>query len=424
MAHRFLAALLLVAAFFLTVPANAQQAAKPFTQEQVHAMVRDGLGDETGAKAITERGIDFAPTEEFIQNLKTAGASEAFLAALRAAEHPGPANAQKPINQIQVFALLASQVPSHRVAALVHQRGVDFEPTNDYLQEVRLAGGEDELISALKSAKVTKPVTVDPATQARQAQVQQHVARGAELEQKGQYAQAEQEYRAALLLDYQNADLYAVLAVVLGEQEKWDDAVSAGREAVRLNPEDDAAHDNLGVSLGVKHDWNDAISEFREALRLNPDDAMAHVNLGMALGNEGNWDGVIAEEHQASRLDPNNDMAHNYLGWALGHKGDSDGEIAEYREALRLNPSNDHAHMGLGEVLANNKDWDGAIAEFREVVRLKPNNAEPHYILGLALELNDDRQGALHEFRAAHELKPYDSKYREAYEQVLPHNHP
>ncbi len=89
-----------------------------------------------------------------------------------------PANAKKPINQVQVFALLAGQVPSHRVTMLVQERGIDFEPTDDYLQEVRLAGGEDELISALKSAKVTRPVTIDPAAQARQTEVRQHAARG------------------------------------------------------------------------------------------------------------------------------------------------------------------------------------------------------------------------------------------------------
>jgi hypothetical protein len=78
-----------------------------------------------------------------------------------------PASARKPINQVQVFALLVGQVPSRRVTMLVQERGIDFEPTDDYLQEVRLAGGEDELISALQSAKVTKPVTVDPMAQAR-----------------------------------------------------------------------------------------------------------------------------------------------------------------------------------------------------------------------------------------------------------------
>ena len=116
-----------------------RRSAKPFTQEQVVSMVRDGFGDESGAKLIEQRGIDFAPSEDFLQTLKAAGASEAFLKALRAAVAPGlslanaalkggsttagpPASAKKPINQVQVFALLVGQVPSHRVAMLVHER--------------------------------------------------------------------------------------------------------------------------------------------------------------------------------------------------------------------------------------------------------------------------------------------------------------
>ena len=73
--------LMLMISFVLAAPTQGQQ--KPFTQEQVQGMVRDGLGDATGAKAIEQRGIDFAPTEDFLQSLKTAGANEAFLAALR-----------------------------------------------------------------------------------------------------------------------------------------------------------------------------------------------------------------------------------------------------------------------------------------------------------------------------------------------------
>ena len=42
--------------------------AKPFTQEQVSSMVRDGFGDESGAKLIELRGIDFAPAEDFMQS--------------------------------------------------------------------------------------------------------------------------------------------------------------------------------------------------------------------------------------------------------------------------------------------------------------------------------------------------------------------
>jgi hypothetical protein len=65
------------------LPPQAQQ--KPFTQDQVVSMVQDGFGDESGAKLIEQRGIDFAPAEDFMQSLEAAGASEAFLKALSAA---------------------------------------------------------------------------------------------------------------------------------------------------------------------------------------------------------------------------------------------------------------------------------------------------------------------------------------------------
>jgi hypothetical protein len=61
----------------LATPAGAEQ--DPFTEDQVQGMVRGGLGDEAGAKALEQRGIDFAPTEDFLQSLKAADASEAFL---------------------------------------------------------------------------------------------------------------------------------------------------------------------------------------------------------------------------------------------------------------------------------------------------------------------------------------------------------
>jgi tetratricopeptide (TPR) repeat protein len=297
--------LLLIALALTLAPANwAQQ--KPLAQDQVRGLVRGGLGDETGAKAIEQRGIDFAPAEDFLQSLKAAGASEAFLKALRAAKHPEPASAKKPLNQVQVFALLAGGVPSHRVTMLVEERGIDFEPTDDFLQEVRLAGGEDELVSALHSAKVTKPATVDPALQARQAEIRRHVARGAEFFQKRQYVQAEQEYRAALLLDSQNADLYVDLARVLGQQMKWNDAASAARQAVRLNSNNDMAHNNLGVALGNMGDVNGEIAEYREALRLNPNDADAHNSLGVALDQKGDRRGALEEFRAAYMLNPKN----------------------------------------------------------------------------------------------------------------------
>ena len=94
--------LLLVIPTILTLPLRAQQ--KPFTQGQVSNIVRAGLGDDSGAKLIEQRGIDFAPAEDFLQPLKAAGASEAFLNALRAARPPESASGKNLLHQVQILA--------------------------------------------------------------------------------------------------------------------------------------------------------------------------------------------------------------------------------------------------------------------------------------------------------------------------------
>src|SRR5208282_6900266 len=153
---------------------------------------------------------DFVLSDSFLQALKAAGASEAFLDALRSAKTPQAESTgdTKPLTQVQVLSLVAGSVPNHRVAILVQDRGIGFEPSEEFFRELRLAGGDDELIDALKNANVTKSTTVDPASVARQAEIGQHTARGAELLKKSQFADAETEYRAAVQLDPQNPDLH------------------------------------------------------------------------------------------------------------------------------------------------------------------------------------------------------------------------
>ena len=415
--RKTLTLLMLAMGLVFALSAWAQQ--KPLTRDQVQGLVRDGLGDESGVKLIEQRGIDFAPAEDFLQSLKATGASEAFLKALHAAKQPEPASAKKPLHQVQILALVAGEVPSHRVAVLVNERGIDFEPHDDYLHEVRLGGGDDELITALKNAKVTKPATVDPTAQARQAEVQQHVARGAGLLQKNQYADAEVEYRAAVRLDPENADLHHNLGVALEREHDLDGAIAEYREAVRLNPNYELPHLGLGNSLLGKGDPDGAITEYREAVRLNPNLADAHHSLGAGLERKGDMDGAIAEYREALRLNPNFADAHHSLGATLERKGDMDGAIAEYRETLRLNPNYDLPHLGLGNALLSKGDLDGAIAQYREALRLNPNLADAHHNLGVALERKGDRPGALVEYREAYTLAPKNAQFKQDYEHLL-----
>ena len=347
--------LILAIGLIAVLPLAAQQ--KPFTQEQVSNMVRDGFGDDSGAKLIEQRGIDFEPAEDFLQGLKTAGASDAFLAALRVPKASKPTAAAKPLNQVQILALMAGGVPNQRVVILVNSRGIDFDVKDDFVQQVSQAGGDAPLIASLKNARVIKPInaTIDPELEARQSDERRHMATGGELSRKGQYALAEVEYRAALKLDPQNADLCVSLMYVLIPQQKWDATATLGQEALRLDPKNELAHNNLGVALGSKGDLEGAISEFRQALALKPDFAQAHANLGVALGIKGDVDGAIAEYREALRNDSNYDVAHFNLGVALERKGDNAGALEQYYAAHILKPNDASYEANYERVMKHTK---------------------------------------------------------------------
>jgi len=70
---------------------------------------------------------------------------------------PTAGPAQKPLTKAQILELLGGYVPSSRLATLVEERGIDFEPADDYFREVRAAGGQEVLIEALRKARRVKP---------------------------------------------------------------------------------------------------------------------------------------------------------------------------------------------------------------------------------------------------------------------------
>ena len=87
---------------------------------------------------------------------------------------------------------------------------------------------------ALAAAAQQKPPALGAGETVNPAQVQEHLARAAELAKKEQYAQAEEEYRAALELDPNSLGAHRELAVILEKQDDRDAALEEYRLAVQL----------------------------------------------------------------------------------------------------------------------------------------------------------------------------------------------
>ena len=58
----------------------------------------------------------------------------------------------KGLDKADIISLLVGAVPSTRIAEIVKDRGLKFTPNADDLNEIRAAGGSDDLIQAIQQA--------------------------------------------------------------------------------------------------------------------------------------------------------------------------------------------------------------------------------------------------------------------------------
>src|SRR5262249_1839464 len=159
------------------------------------------------------------------------------------------------------------------------------------------------------------------------------------------------------------------------------------------------AHWNLGKALGGQGKWEAAVAAYREAIRLRPDLAEAHNNLGATLYDDRNGEEAADDAlHAPSGRKHNLADAHYHRRNALGEQGRSEAAVAAYREALRLRPDDPEAHSNLGAALHDQGKWEAAAAEFREALRLRPDDPEAHNNLGIALHDQGKREAAVAEF--------------------------
>jgi len=212
----------------------------------------------------------------------------------------------KPLSKEEILELARNYVPSERLADLVQQYGINFTPGEDFFKALREAGGEEVLVKALRAAKPARPLDSAAAPEPSDNQLRQYLARAAQFKAQKQYPEAEKEYRAALRLAPERADIHFSLGYVLLEQKKWDGAITENREALHLRPEIPAAYNNLGSALYHKGELRQAQTAYREALHLKPNYAKAHHGLGLVLEKAGDLPAAVREFHAACKLEPEN----------------------------------------------------------------------------------------------------------------------
>lgn len=167
MKHFFLIALLITACF--NARAVPQESRPPLSKDEVIDLLISNTPSKIIVSTIKQYGIAFKPTDPVLNDLRKAGADKAVLAAIREAWH---ADVPKPLGDREIRIMLAGDVPGENIIRIVLERGIDFQPTPAYLQELRNDGAKDALIDVLRAAG-PRPFSKDELVQQLTARVDQ-----------------------------------------------------------------------------------------------------------------------------------------------------------------------------------------------------------------------------------------------------------
>ena len=127
---------------------------------------------------------------------------------------------------------------------------------------------------------------------------------GGYLAERGEYAAAEAEFRAAIALDDRFVPAWVNLSDLLRMQQREQDAESVLREGLKAAPADASLHHALGLSLVRQGSTAVALDELRRATELAPANARFAYVHGVALHSSGKPAAGIAVLQRALRAAP------------------------------------------------------------------------------------------------------------------------
>ncbi len=145
---------------FILLAANAglaqtpQAAGKPLTVHQIEDLLKAGADSARIADVVKARGIDFSPTQDYLDSLRSKGAKSVLIAALRAAVSP-------PLTKDELAQMVAKGEDANLLEMLIQHRGIDFTPTDEYVDTLRIAGANGAVLEAVRRAKRVIPIRAE-----------------------------------------------------------------------------------------------------------------------------------------------------------------------------------------------------------------------------------------------------------------------
>jgi tetratricopeptide (TPR) repeat protein len=233
-----------------------------------------------------------------------------------------PENPRAQLNAgVQLAETGQSELALPRFREAVRLAPNDSDARNNFANALKTAAQWDEAIQQYAEAirlgprngKARLNFGRSLAARARWQEAREQFAEVAKIVALNQLAEAEKEFRAALVIDPTSAPALAGLGEIFARTQRLAEAETTLQQALKRDPNSVAAHNHLGNVYLLTRRPADALAEFQAALQLTPTSGITYFNMGIALVALHRREEAEKAFEQAARLDPGNQRVKEIL---------------------------------------------------------------------------------------------------------------
>ena len=202
-----------------------------------------------------------------------------------------------------------------------------------------------------------------------------------------------QELEAARRFDPQNAQYNYELGRKYFEQKKYPQARSCFEQAVKSNPQFEAAFFNLGITHKIMNANDAALTAFSKAAALKPDYVRAWIEIARVQDKKRNYGEAISNYQKALALEPSNTSALKEMAQVYSKQKNAAQAERYFKEALALGDTDPVTYYNLASVQLELNKTAEALQNAQKALASNDKDARFLYTYGLALE----KSNRLHE---------------------------